>query len=202
MADTVNSFPLIICIECPKVLHFHEGENDKQQEVTIFMENSLRTMRKAKQEITNQEELEEILKAALICRVAMMDGERPYILPFNYGFSEGCLYIHSAPEGKKMDLLVRNPEVCFEVEDSTEITTGEKACDWSTRYRSVVGYGRVEILSDEKSKQQGLEVIMARHGAPELIEFNPGNMKRMVILKLTIRIMTGKKSSNWNQDSH
>ncbi len=158
-------------------------------------------MRKAKQEINKLEELEEILKAALICRVAMMDGHRPYLIPFNYGYRDGCLYIHSAPEGKKIDLLMQNPEVCFEVEDSMEITKGEKACDWSTRYRSVVGYGRVEILSDQKSKQLGLEVIMAQHGAPELIEFNPGNMKRMVILKLTIRSMTGKQSSSWNRQT-
>lgn len=127
----------------------------------------------------------------------MLDGDRPYIIPFNYGYREGCIYIHSAPEGKKIELLRKHPEVCFEVEDIMEITKGERACDWSTRYRSVVGYGEVEILSDEASKQQGLEVIMAQHGAPELVEFNSKNLGRMVILKLTISSMTGKQSSNW-----
>lgn len=154
-------------------------------------------MRKANQEIINQEELEEILKATLICRIAMMDGNRPYIIPFNYGYKSGSLFIHSAPVGKKINLLGQSPEVCFEVEDCMEITKGEKACDWSTRYRSIVGYGSIEILTNESSKQEGLEVIMAQHGAPELNEFNPKNMKRMVILKLTISSMTGKKSSNW-----
>ena len=154
-------------------------------------------MRKSKQEIKNDKVLEEILGNAIICRMAMMDGDRPYIIPFNYGYSDGCLFIHSAPEGKKIDLLKQNPEVCFEVEDKMEITKGERACDWSTRYRSVVGYGEVEILSDEASKQQGLEVIMAQHGAPELVEFNSKNLDRMVILKLTISSMTGKQSGNW-----
>ncbi|MCK4989582.1 MAG: pyridoxamine 5'-phosphate oxidase family protein, partial [Bacteroidales bacterium] len=151
-------------------------------------------MRKAKQEIIDEKILAEILSGAIICRMAMMDGDRPYIIPFNYGYSDGCLFIHSAPEGKKIDLLKQNPEVCFEVEDKMEITKGERACDWSTRYRSVVGYGEVEILSDEASKQQGLEVIMAQHGAPELVEFNSKNLGRMVILKLTISSMTGKQS--------
>jgi nitroimidazol reductase NimA-like FMN-containing flavoprotein (pyridoxamine 5'-phosphate oxidase superfamily) len=155
-------------------------------------------MRKARQEITDQLILEEILRGAIICRMAMMDGDLPYIIPFNYGYKEGCLYIHSAPDGKKIDLLRKNKRVCFEVEDTIEITKGELACDWSTRYRSVVGYGNVEILSDEDSKQHGLEVIMAQHGAPELVEFNPKNINRMVILKLTITSMTGKQSSNWN----
>ena len=78
-----------------------------------------------------------------------------------------------------------------------EITKGDKACDWSTRYRSLVGYGTMEILSDARSKQEGLEVIMAQHGAPELVDFNQKNLDRMVILKLTISSMSGKQSSNW-----
>jgi hypothetical protein len=155
-------------------------------------------MRKARQEIEDKHTLEEILSGAILCRVAMIDGDLPYIIPFNYGYREGALYIHSAPEGKKIDLLRKDNRVCFEVEDSMEITKGERSCDWSTRYRSVVGYGNVKILSDEASKQQGLEVIMAQHGAPELIEFNQKNLDRMVILKLTITSMTGKQSSNWN----
>ena len=155
-------------------------------------------MRKARQEITDRHELEEILQDSIICRMAMIDGDLPYIIPFNYGYRGGCIFIHSAPQGTKIDLLGKQSLVCFEVEDTIEITRGERACDWTTRYRSVVGYGNVEILSDEASKQQGLEVIMAQHGAPGLIEFDPKNLKRMVILKLTITSMTGKQSSNWN----
>ncbi len=154
-------------------------------------------MRKSNQEIKDPGILEEILSGARICRVAMTNGEMPYILPFNYGYRDGSIYIHSAPEGKKIDLLKQNNRVCFEVEDSTEIVKGEQACEWATRYRSVVGYGTIEILSDDKSKQSGLEVIMAQHGAPELVEFNPKNIKRMVILKLCITSLTGKQSSNW-----
>jgi nitroimidazol reductase NimA-like FMN-containing flavoprotein (pyridoxamine 5'-phosphate oxidase superfamily) len=157
-------------------------------------------MRKVNQEIKDPKVLEEILSAAIICRVAMMDGDLPYIIPFNYGYREGNIYIHSAPEGKKINLIQQNKQVCFEVEDAAEIVKGEKACTWTTRYRSVVGYGTMEILSDDQSKQQGLEVIMAQHGAPELIEFNPKNLNRLVILKLSITSLTGKQSSNWNRD--
>jgi nitroimidazol reductase NimA-like FMN-containing flavoprotein (pyridoxamine 5'-phosphate oxidase superfamily) len=154
-------------------------------------------MRKANLEIKDQHILEQILSGALICRVAMLDDDLPYIVPVNYGYRDRCIYIHSAPEGKKIDLLKQNKRICFEVEDTLEITKGNRACDWTTRYRSVVGYGTVEVLSDKKSKQQGLEVIMAQHGAPELVDFNAKNLDRMVILKLIISSMTGKKSSNW-----
>lgn len=155
-------------------------------------------MRKTRQEIKDNKVLEEILKGAIICRVAMMDGDLPYILPFNYGYRDGVIYIHSAPEGKKINLLRKNPRVCFEVEDESELIKGEQACDWSTLYRSVMGYGEVEILSDDQSKQQGLEIIMAQHGAPGLVSFNQKNLGRMLILKLSITSLSGKQSSNWD----
>ncbi len=153
-------------------------------------------MRKSNQEIKDQKVLEQILAGAVICRVAMMDGDLPYIVPVNYGYRDGCIYIHSAPEGKKIELIGKNNRVCFEVEETAEIIKGERACNWTTRYRSVVGYATAEILSDDQSKKNGLEIIMAQHGAPTLLEFEAGNMKRMVILKLTITSFTGKQSGS------
>ena len=154
-------------------------------------------MRKIKQEITDNRDLEEILTGAVICRIGMNDGDVPYILPFNFGYRDGCIFIHSAPKGKKIDLISKNNRVCFEVEQAVEIIRAERACKWATRYRSVVGYGTVEIISDDAGKQHGLSVIMAQHGAPVLTEFDPGNMKHMVILKLTITSLSGKQSGNW-----
>ena len=155
-------------------------------------------MKRAKQEIRDKAVLEEILAGSEICRLSMIDGELPYIIPVNYGYSEGYIYIHSAPEGKKIELLKQNKQVCFEVEGTVEIVKGDEACDWTTRYQSVVGYATVEILSDEQSKQKGLEVIMAQHGAHELVKFNARNLERMVILKLRITSVSGKQSSNWD----
>jgi nitroimidazol reductase NimA-like FMN-containing flavoprotein (pyridoxamine 5'-phosphate oxidase superfamily) len=156
-------------------------------------------MRKANQEIRDESVIEEILAGARICRIAMMDGERPYILPFNYGYRDRCIYIHSAPEGKKIELLKRDNRVCFEIEHTVRIIKDEKACNWSTLYRSLVGYGTVEIITDPVGKQQGLEILMAQHGAPGRTDFDRKSMNRMVILKLTITSVTGKQSGNWNR---
>lgn len=153
-------------------------------------------MRKANQEIRDPQILEQILQGSVICRVAMTDGDVPYLLPFNYGYSDGYIYIHSAPEGKKIDLLRRQNRVCFELEDDVEIIRGKQACNWSTRYRSVVGYATVDILTGEEEKRQGLEIIMRQHGAPGLLAFNPENIGRMVILRLRITFMTGKQSGS------
>ena len=156
-------------------------------------------MRKSNQEIKDPEIFEEILSGAEFCRIAMMDGNKPYMLPFNYGYNDRCIYIHSAPAGKKIDLLNRNGFVCFEVEQTARVVPKDKACKWATLYRSVVGYGEVEIITDFESKKRGLEIIMAQHGAPDQADFEPKEVKSIVILKLTITSLTGKQSNNWEK---
>jgi len=156
-------------------------------------------MRKANQEITDPKILETILSKATICRLAMIDNGMPYLLPFNFGYSENCIYIHSAPAGKKIDVLRQNPQVCFEVEDVTETVQGEIACKWSTLYRSVIGYGNVEIVTGFEEKKQGLEIIMTQHGYKGNMEFENKEVEFIVVLKLKIESMTGKQSSNWNR---
>ena len=156
-------------------------------------------MRKANQEITDKTIIEEMLKQAQICRLAMIDNGIPYILPFNFGYHENCIYIHSASAGKKIDILKINPLVCFEVEQKAEIITDEIACKWSTLYRSAVGYGNVEIVTDFEEKIRGLEIIMKQHGAGSKLIFEPKEVEIIVILKLSISSITGKQSGNWNR---
>jgi [ribosomal protein S5]-alanine N-acetyltransferase len=154
-------------------------------------------MRKKNQEITDKKIVEEIISESQICRIAMTDNGRPYLLPFNYGYRDNCIYIHSAPEGKKIDLLKKNNYVCFETEQKAVIIKQDQACNWATVYRSVMGYGTIEIITDSKEKQKGLEIIMAHNGAPDNIYFEKKQVDNIVILKLTIEEISGKQSNNW-----
>lgn len=72
-------------------------------------------MRKINQEITDQKIIEQILSSSKICRLAMIDGNSPYLLPFNYGYKEGAIDIHTAPEGKKLKIPKENNLVCFQI---------------------------------------------------------------------------------------
>ncbi len=157
-------------------------------------------MRKANQEITDKSAIEEILSQSGICRIGMIDNRLPYVLPFNYGYKNNHIYIHCASTGKKIDLLRKNPKVCFEIEQNAGIVKNDKACKWETTYRSIVGYGTIEILTDFTQKQKGLEIIMAHNGAPYLDDFEANQVDSVVILKLKIDTLTGKQSSNWDQD--
>lgn len=156
-------------------------------------------MRKSNQEISDTEILNQIIEACTIIRVAIPNQEVPYLLPFNYGFNEGCFFIHSAPEGLKLEQLKNQPRVSFEITQGGELVEAENACNWSTRYRSVTGSGRVEFLHEPAQKFEALRAIMFQHGASEDPEFNHSGLEKIVIWKIIPDKLQGKKSSNWDR---
>lgn len=153
-------------------------------------------MEKTKQEINDEKIIGEILSGAGLCRISMMDGDRPYTLPLTYGYKDKCIYINSAPGGKKIELLSRNPEVQFEIEYCDGSLYGKSKPIKSDSCQSLVGTGRIEIISDTSGKRSGMEVIMSQHGASDLDELNPRDMEYLVILKLNIDSLQRKQSNN------
>jgi len=156
-------------------------------------------MHKSNQQITDLTIIEEIFVNSTICRLAMMDKGMPYILPFNYGYMDNIIYIHSNSKGKKIDLLKQNPKVCFEIEQETKIVQHEIACKWATTYRSLIGYGIISFISDFNEKKEALKIIMKHNGAISPFNFDDKNIDAIAILKLSIESVSGKQSSNWNK---
>jgi nitroimidazol reductase NimA-like FMN-containing flavoprotein (pyridoxamine 5'-phosphate oxidase superfamily) len=151
-------------------------------------------MRRKDKEITDQAEIGQILSGGVLCRVAFSQNNIPHILPMNYGYNEGRLYFHSACTGKKIELIRDNPRVSFEVSDSIEVLAGEKACGFTTRYRSVIGSGIMRIIDDPEMKRLGLGVIMKQHTGKGSWEFDEGELSRVCVLELHIESVSGKKS--------
>ena len=56
-----------------------------------------------------------LLDRCRIVRLAMIDGQEPYIVPLNYGYTctdgQITLYCHSAKEGRKLDVMRANPHI-------------------------------------------------------------------------------------------
>ena len=148
-------------------------------------------MRKKEREIKDKAILEQLLMQSRICRLGLFDGKWPYVVPVNMGYEPGRIYFHSSKKGKKMDILRNNPNVCFELDADVEIVTGEKPCDWTTYYKSVIGFGTAVILEDEAEKLAGLKVIMRRHGGPA-DGFKPEVVPVTAVVRIDITSMTGK----------
>lgn len=151
-------------------------------------------MRRADKEVIDLKIIDAVLQEALVCRLAMVNEGEPYLVPMNFAYRDNCLYFHSAPEGTKIDILRRNPRVCFEVETRVELAPSEKACNWSIRYFSVVGFGTASIVEDLEEKRRGLQYIMEKHSGRTDWQFDDRVLDTMILLRVSIEHMTGKKS--------
>jgi uncharacterized protein len=149
-------------------------------------------MRRKDREITDRDEIEAILDEAKVCRIGFADGGDPYVVPLSFGYEDGAVYIHSAPEGKKIVMLEKNPRCCFEVDCCDQVVRGDRPCSWGMRYRSVIGYGRAVILTDPGEKTHGLNCIM-RHYGGSTCDFSERDIRSVTVIRITIDSLTGKK---------
>lgn len=61
---------------------------------------------------TEKEHIEEIIRSCDVCFVGLADTDgTPYVIPMNFGYRNGVIYLHSAQEGRSISILERNPKV-------------------------------------------------------------------------------------------
>jgi nitroimidazol reductase NimA-like FMN-containing flavoprotein (pyridoxamine 5'-phosphate oxidase superfamily) len=153
-------------------------------------------MRRSDREIRDPGEIEDIFRKADVCRVAFADNNFPYIVTMNFGYSAGekwVIYFHCARKGMKLEMLAKNDRVCFELDVDHELYSGEKACDTGMRYRSVVGWGKIGIVKDENEITHGLDLIMSHYSGNGNNVYDKALLEKVIILRLDISEMTGKK---------
>jgi nitroimidazol reductase NimA-like FMN-containing flavoprotein (pyridoxamine 5'-phosphate oxidase superfamily) len=151
-------------------------------------------MRRSDRHVTDTAELESIIHSGELCFLSMVDEGRPYLVPMNFGYGNGTLYFHSAPEGRKIEILTKNPDVCFSIVARHSLVRSEKACSWSTEYSSVTGTGRAAVLSDPEEIRRGLKVLMGQYSNGEY-DFDEMQLRDVVVIKVEIEEVEGKKST-------
>ncbi|MEJ5359963.1 MAG: pyridoxamine 5'-phosphate oxidase family protein [Desulfobacterales bacterium] len=149
-------------------------------------------MRRRDREIGTRQEMEAVIAAASVCRLAMSDDGRPYVVPLSFAYEGGVFYFHSAREGRKLQVLGKNPEVCIEVEDGVALKKGATPCAFGMRYRSVIAFGRAERVEGVEEKRRALERIAARY-APGSGPVDAAAAERTVVLRVRVEQMTGKR---------
>ena len=103
-------------------------------------------MSRSDKELPLRSEIDDVIRQATVCRLAMADEEGPYIVPLSFGYDGDTLYFHSAREGKKLSILRKHPKVCFEFDVEVGALPGETPCKWSRADRSVIGFGEAEFI--------------------------------------------------------
>lgn len=151
-------------------------------------------MRRQDKEIRDPAAVRAILAEALCCRIAMVDGERPYVIPVSFVLDGDGLYVHSADHGRKLRVLRKNPHVCFEVDGGVEVATAKSACDVGMRFRSVVGFGAVSFVEDPAEKARVLRLFIDKYTPKLSREMPEHELAKTVVWRVAIARMTGKRS--------
>jgi nitroimidazol reductase NimA-like FMN-containing flavoprotein (pyridoxamine 5'-phosphate oxidase superfamily) len=153
-------------------------------------------MRRKEYSVTEQKQIEEIISKADVCRIAIANGNTPYIVTMNFGYSpegKGRLYFHCAPEGRKLDMIRLNNHVCFEMDVDHVMYKGGNGCDWGMKYSSIVGYGNITVIADAEQKIKALNCIMDHYGGTGSYTYDEKTLARTKTLVLEITEMAAKK---------
>ena len=150
-------------------------------------------MRRKENEITQQSDIESMIYQSTVCRIGMCDHNIPYIVPLCFGYRNGRIYVHSSLKGRKIDILRKNRNVCFEFDHNAKVVKAENACKWGMKYQSVIGFGIASFIEDPGDKRDALEIIMNQY-ADGPFRFSEKEINGTAVIEIDIESMTGKQS--------
>lgn len=152
-------------------------------------------MRRKDRELTECADILAVMRNCTLCRLSIADNPAPYIVPLHFGLEEHggqiTLWFHSAPVGKKIDLLRQNGAAAFEMDLVGELKQSPTGCDCSRVYESVIGYGMVTFAEDVMQKRHGLQKILEQNGVGQK-PMREQAVARTCVFRLDIVEMTGK----------
>ena len=144
--------------------------------------------------ITDQTEIDEIINKCQVCYVSMVDENNlPYVLPFNFGYINGVIFLHSSQKGLKIDILRKNPSVCiaFSTDHQLRHQSESVACSYSMKYRSVLAFGKVEFIDDMDQKVEFMNQVMSHYTDKEFT-YNAPSLREVCTYKVNVEKFTAK----------
>ena len=178
----VNSQIMVIC----KIGRKYKGEENVR-------------VRRKDREVTDLDQIFDIVDRCSVAHLGMAAHGKPYVVALNFGYErnkdELILYFHSAKEGRKIEILKENPEVCVQMHCSDALDPGKTGnpCAYGWRYDSVVGEGRVEFLEDLQEKTHALNCLMHHVGnMEEILHFPETMLEQTCVFRLCIEKPVGK----------
>ena len=150
-------------------------------------------MRRKDREISDPKEIFEVMERCQICRLGFYDGGEVYIVPLNFGVEHDgrhvTLYFHGAREGRKMDLITKNPRVGFEMDTGAEVYAKgnpDVACGHTARFQSVIGTGMASLVQDSEEKRRTLLLLMSHTVGNRGWEFDQKMLDAVAVFKVDV----------------
>lgn len=152
-------------------------------------------MTRRERQIFDIDKILEILDKSKVLHLGMVDGDEPYVVPMNYGYTyeneKLTIWLHGATTGRKLDVIKKNPKVFFEMECDLIPFEGNVACKYGLSYSSVMGKGIAEIVEDSEEKQKALSILMKTQVQKDF-EFNEKLASVVGVIKIVVSEFTAK----------
>lgn len=150
-------------------------------------------VRRKEREITDKEEMKQVLKSTKYVTVALCMNNEPYLVALSHGYdqTQNCLYFHCAPEGKKLIYAQANPSVWGQTVLDFGVTD---ECDYA--YTSVHFQGKLSLITNSTEKKHAIETLVrqvALHPESKLAKIKPEKLDKTTMGKIDISYMSGKK---------
>jgi nitroimidazol reductase NimA-like FMN-containing flavoprotein (pyridoxamine 5'-phosphate oxidase superfamily) len=150
-------------------------------------------VRRKEREITDPDEMRQVLKATKYVTIALCKENEPYLVALSHGYDldKNCLYFHCAPEGKKLIYATANPQVWGQAVLDYGVTD---ECDYA--YTSVHFSGKLSFITDLEEKNYALETLVRQSSnTPEekLARVKPEKLVKTMMGRIDITYMSGKK---------
>ena len=155
--------------------------------------SEFRQMRRKRQQLSQEESIA-ILQNATAGTLALLgDDDYPYAVPISYVYNEGKLYFHSALNGHKVDAIRKYDKASFCVIEQDDVQP-EK---YTTFFRSVIAFGRIHIIEDEKEKLEIVRMLGNRYNPNQddaLQKEIESGLSRLLAIRFDIEHLTGKEA--------
>ena len=152
-------------------------------------------MTKRERQVTDPDQIRAILDTAKVLHLGLCVDNEPYVVPMNYGYimEDGnlVLYLHSAVQGKKLDMIRANPNVFIEMDCDWTPFEGEKPCQYGLSYSSIMGRGKAEIVEDVQEKMKAMTMLMKTQTQKDF-EFNDRLVSIVAVIRIDVEEYTAK----------
>ena len=153
-----------------------------------------RPMRRSRQELTRRESDGILYKCTNGVLALTGDEGWPYAVPLSYVYDGEKLYFHCAVSGHKLDAVKKEPRACFCVVAQDEVVPE----NYTTHYKSVVVFGRVRVLDDEREKRAAIEKLALKYSPNESAQSMNDEINRswnaLCMLELSPEHVSGKQA--------
>lgn len=136
-----------------------------------------------------------ILDEAFVCHVGFIVDGQPFVIPTGYARVGDNLLIHGSAASRMLKVLAGDVAVCVTVTLIDGLVLARSAFHHSMNYRSVVIFGKAQVVSDEQEKSDAL-FALSEHMIPNRwAEVRPpteNELKATLVLSLPLTEASAK----------